>query len=150
MPREHWPNAPPTRSHGTGCSGGTTSARTRPSLRPWSEPLGDPAVAAIAMLWVMAWLTSKTTVYTITDRRVVMRIGIVLSITLNLPFARIRSADASVKSGPSGDIALALSGNDQIAYVHLWPHARPWRVARSMASPGARSSSSSSCPVPRR
>lgn len=90
-----------------------------------------PAVAAIAMLWVMAWLTSKTTVYTITDRRVVMRIGIVLSITLNLPFARIRSADASLKSGPSGDIALALSGSDQIAYVHLWPHARPWRVART-------------------
>ncbi len=90
-----------------------------------------PAVAAIAMLWVMAWLTSRTTVYTITDKRVVMRIGIVLSLTLNLPFARIRSADASLKSGPSGDIALALAGPDQIAYVHLWPHARPWRVART-------------------
>ena len=90
-----------------------------------------PALAAIAMLWVMAWLTSRTTVYTITDKRVVMRIGIVLSLTLNLPFARMRSADASLKSGPSGDIALALVGNDQIAYVHLWPHARPWRVART-------------------
>lgn len=90
-----------------------------------------PAAGAIAMLWVMAWLTSRTTVYTITDRRIVMRIGIVLSITLNLPFARIRSADASLKSGPSGDIALALVGPDQIAYVHLWPHARPWRLART-------------------
>lgn len=90
-----------------------------------------PAVAAIAMLWVMAWLTSRTTVYTITDKRVVMRIGIVLSLTLNLPFARIRSADANLKSGPNGDIALALVGPDQIAYVHLWPHARPWRVAKT-------------------
>lgn len=90
-----------------------------------------PAVAAIAMLWVMAWLTSRTTVYTITDKRVVMRIGIVLSLTLNLPFARIRSADANLKSGPKGDIALALAGPDQIAYVHLWPHARPWRIAKT-------------------
>jgi len=89
-----------------------------------------PAAGAIAMLWFMAWLTSRTTVYTITNRRVVMRIGIVLSLTFNLPFARIRSADARPAAGTTGDIALALTGTDKIAYVHLWPHARPWRLAR--------------------
>lgn len=90
-----------------------------------------PAVAAIAMLWLMAYMTSRTAVYTITDRRVVMRIGIVLSLTFNLPFSRIRSAAAMLKKGPIGDIALTTSGEDNIAYVHLWPHARPWRIAKT-------------------
>ena len=44
------------------------------------------------MLLLMAWLTSRTTVYTITNRRVVMRVGIVLTVTFNLPFRRIESA----------------------------------------------------------
>ena len=34
---------------------------------------------------MLAWLTSRNTVYTITNKRVVMRIGIVLSVTFNLP-----------------------------------------------------------------
>ena len=40
----------------------------------------------------MAWLSARNTVYTITDRRVVMRIGIVLTLTFNLPFKRIAAA----------------------------------------------------------
>lgn len=90
-----------------------------------------PAAAlALGLLFLMAHLTSRTTVYTITDRRVVMRIGIVLTVTFNLPFTRIESAGVSVKHGSVGDIVLALAGPDRIAYAHLWPHARPWRVAK--------------------
>jgi hypothetical protein len=40
----------------------------------------------------LAWLSARTTVYTITDKRVVMRIGIVLSLTFNLPLRQIESA----------------------------------------------------------
>ena len=95
----------------------------------WLVPL---VLAAMSMLYLMAWLTSRTSVYTITDQRVVMRVGIVLSLTFNLPLARIRAADARLKPGQPGDIALALEGNGtHIAYVHLWPHARPWRVTRT-------------------
>ena len=95
----------------------------------WLAPL---VMIAMSMLYLMAWLTSRTSVYTITDRRVVMRVGIVLSLTFNLPFARIRAADARLKPAQPGDIALALEGDGtHIAYVHLWPHARPWRVART-------------------
>ena len=90
-----------------------------------------PVVLALSMLTLMAWLSSRTTVYTITDRRVVMRIGIVLSLTFNLPYSRIVSADARLKSGVDGDIALALGDSEQIAYVHLWPHARPWKIRRT-------------------
>ena len=52
-----------------------------------------PAVLlALGMVSLMAWMSSRTTVYTITDRRVVMRVGIVLSLTFNLPFSRIAAA----------------------------------------------------------
>jgi len=30
----------------------------------------------------------------------------------------------------TGDIPLTMIGADRIAYLNLWPHARPWRIAR--------------------
>ena len=93
----------------------------------WLLPL---AVAAIALMFVVAWLTARATVYTITNRRVVMRIGVVLEITLNFPFRVVESAGLRTYPDGTGDIPLTLSGEDKVAYVHLWPHARPWRAAR--------------------
>lgn len=90
-----------------------------------------PLIAlASGLLAVMAWLISRTTVYTITNRRVVMRVGVVLSITFNLPFAQIASASWRPR-GRGGDIVLSLAGTDRIAYLHLWPHARPWQLKRT-------------------
>ena len=84
---------------------------------------------AISLLTLFAWLYGRTTVYTITNKRVVMRIGIVLSMTLNLPFKRIASADLRRTDTGLGDIPLRLMKGDKIAFMHLWPHARPWRLA---------------------
>ena len=89
------------------------------------------ALGALCMLGLMAWFASRTAVYTITDKRVVMRVGIVLTVTFNLPYSRISAADANLRQGSIGDIALTLDGDDQIAYVHLWPHARPWRLRKT-------------------
>jgi hypothetical protein len=88
------------------------------------------AALGIGLLMLFAWLYGRTTVYTLTSRRVVMRIGIVLSVTLNLPLQRIEAADLRGKAGETGDIALRLLEGEKIAYLHLWPHARPWRLAR--------------------
>ena len=93
----------------------------------WLAPL---ALAALGILVLMAWLSARTTVYTITDRRVVMRVGIVLSVTFNLPFRVIHSAALMTYADGTGDMPLTLAGEDRISYLHLWPHARPWRVAR--------------------
>jgi hypothetical protein len=87
-------------------------------------------VFALASLAALAWLSARTTVYTITDKRVVMRIGIVLSLTFNLPLRQIESAGLKLHPGGHGNIPLTLSGKDRIAILHLWPHARPWRVTR--------------------
>ena len=94
----------------------------------WLSPL---AVIAVAIAVSLAQLSARTAVYTITDRRVVMRIGIVLTVTFNLPYRSIQNADLRLDPrGGTGDIALALKSPDRIAYLHLWPHARPWRIAR--------------------
>ncbi len=85
---------------------------------------------ALAILGAVAWFSSKTTVYTITDKRVVMRVGIVLTLTFNLPHKRIASASMKNFHGTVGDIALCLYPSDRIAWVHLWPHARAWRLAQ--------------------
>ena len=105
--------------------GGTTAEALFAAL--WLLPA---VLVAIGMALLMAWMSSRTTVYTITDRRVVMRIGVVLSLTFNLPFARIAAAGLRAYPGGSGDIPLTLAVNEKIAFVHLWPHARPWRLAR--------------------
>jgi hypothetical protein len=88
------------------------------------------AVLAIGTVLGLAVMSARTTVYTITDKRVVMRLGIVLGVTFNLPFARIATAGFHDAGHGIGDITLALAGTDRIALFHLWPHARPWRLAQ--------------------
>ena len=85
---------------------------------------------AVGLLCLIAWCTARTALYTITNERVVMRIGIVLTVTFNLPFKAIDSAGLMRWRNGSGDIPLALTGSDRIAYLNLWPHARPWQVKR--------------------
>lgn len=87
------------------------------------------ALTAMAALGLLAWLTSRTTAYTLTDQRVVMRIGIVLTLTFNLPLKRIQTAGLLLSSKGFGDIPLVLSGGNRIGYINLWPHARPFKLA---------------------
>jgi hypothetical protein len=88
------------------------------------------AVFACGALSLLAWLTARTAVYTLTSERLVMRVGIVLTVTYNLPFRVIHGVDLTRRADGSGNIALTLGGPDRIAYLHLWPHARPWRLKR--------------------
>ena len=89
-----------------------------------------PAVVAALVIYAMAWLLALTTHYTITDKRVIMRIGVALPIALTLPLRRICSADVKLNADGSGDIPLAL-GEQNLAYLLIWPHARPWHLKRS-------------------
>jgi Bacterial PH domain len=88
------------------------------------------ALIALAAIVTLAWLTARTTAYTLTDQRVVMRVGIVLTLTFNLPLKTISTASLQITDKGFGDIPLALEGGARIAWLHLWPHTRPWRVAK--------------------
>jgi hypothetical protein len=93
----------------------------------WMLPL---AGIGIGLVLLLAWLSARTTVYTLTDRRIVMRIGIVLTIAFNLPLKRIEGASLHALGKGTGDIALLLEDETRIAWLQLWPHARPWRMSR--------------------
>jgi hypothetical protein len=99
------------------------------ALRATGGPLALAALA-LSLVALLAWLSARSTVYTLTDRRVVMRIGIVLTLTFNLPYKRIAAAGLHLEADGNGDLPLTLLPPDRIAWLHLWPHARPWRVAR--------------------
>jgi hypothetical protein len=85
---------------------------------------------AIAMLTTFAYFVSRTTVYTITEKRVVLRVGVTISMSLNLPFTMVENADLRLFSDGSGDIPLLLAGETRVGYITLWPHARPWKMKR--------------------
>ncbi|WP_132254553.1 photosynthetic complex putative assembly protein PuhB [Methylobacterium segetis] len=84
---------------------------------------------AVILVAVLGWLSARTTTYTITNRRIVMRVGIALPVTLNLPFAAVADAGLHAFGDGTGDLPVRLKPGTRIAYLHLWPHARPWHVA---------------------
>ena len=97
------------------------------------QSLGIPLLlvgALFAILFAVAYGLARSTIYTITDRRVVMRFGMAVPITINLPFAEIETAALKQHGDGTGDIPLAIKGNDKLAWLHLWPHARPWRLIK--------------------
>lgn len=92
--------------------------------------LGLAGAVAVGLLMALAAWTAGTTAYTLTDKRIVMRIGIVLTVAYNLPLRRIEAADLHAAGGGTSDIALTLEAGTRIAWLHLWPHVRPWRFSR--------------------
>jgi hypothetical protein len=92
--------------------------------------IGLLALTAIAVLGLLAWLSARSTIYTVTDRRILMRFGIALPITLNIPFGVVDDVSFARHRDSTGDIAITVGGSDRVAYLVLWPHARPWRVNR--------------------
>jgi hypothetical protein len=85
---------------------------------------------ALAIVLGLAWLTGRTTRYTITTRRLVMQYGLALPATLGLPFSVIATASVRVRGDGSGDIPLRLRPEARIGYAKLWPHARMWRMGK--------------------
>lgn len=94
--------------------------------------LGPAAFAgvALAILAGIAALAARRTVYTVTTRRVLIRQGVALESTVNLPFAQIDSASIKRHADGTGDIALRLLPTQRVSYLWLWPHVRPGLITR--------------------
>ena len=94
---------------------------------------------ALGLLALLAWLSSRTTLYVVTSRRVTMKIGIALPIFFNLPFSSIASASLRQYADGTGEVPLALGPQAHIAYLHLWPHAKPFCSCAAAARAALRS-----------
>jgi len=87
------------------------------------------SLSALMMIGLLAYWSVNATMYTLTNRRLVMRIGIVLTITFNLPLKRLAQAGVHLYKDGSADIPIKLQAEDKIPFLHLWPHARAWKLA---------------------
>ncbi|MEL7430166.1 MAG: photosynthetic complex putative assembly protein PuhB [Pseudomonadota bacterium] len=91
-------------------------------------------ILSAALVWLIirwyAGAVARTTVYTITNKRVVMRFGVALPVTFNYPFAQITTADVKALIDDAGTLTLGLKEHTKVSWAILWPHARPWRVAK--------------------
>jgi len=101
-----------------------------PAALQGAIPLTLLAILALSMVMAIAWLSARTTVYTITSRRLVQRCGIALPMTVNIPFRMIVAVGLKPARGGFGDIAVTLPLGQRIAYLTLWPHVRPWRLGQ--------------------
>lgn len=87
-------------------------------------------VTAVAMFVLFAWGVGRTTVYTLTDQRLVLRIGVALNKCINLPLSEIEAANLKLLGEGRGSIVLSLKGAPRLGYLMLWPHVRSLRFIR--------------------
>ncbi len=111
-------------------SGAARLARgeTLPAIAHALLCLGLLASVPLILLAAFAVLVARTTTYTITERRVMLRFGVAIPRTLTLPFARIDSASALLRPAAAGDVALRLERSTRLNQLLLWPHVRPWTL----------------------
>lgn len=93
-----------------------------------------PALLTLGVLAGLAALSARSTVYTVTNRRVVFRFGMALEKAVNVPFTVVSSASVKADRVGCGDIALALNAKTRVSYVAFWPHVRPFRFGRAEPS----------------
>jgi hypothetical protein len=87
-------------------------------------------VIVIGMLSTLAYFSARSTVYSITSRRVLLRHGVAVPMTMNLPFKQIEAAALRGFADGTGDIALTLTASERIGFLITWPHVRPGRFKR--------------------
>ncbi|MEM1238145.1 MAG: photosynthetic complex putative assembly protein PuhB [Pseudomonadota bacterium] len=96
-----------------------------------ASPLLGICAVVVLLLLGLGWAQASAATYTITNKRVVMRIGAALTMTLNLPYSKIERADLSLrKRGGVGTIAFDLTDTTKLSYLVCWPHARPWYLRK--------------------
>ena len=103
-------------------------------------PLASIALGLV--LW-LAWLSARNTSYAITTRRVLIKSGIALPGTLNLPLRYIEPAGMKIHADGTGDFPLTIAKPERVAWMLAWPNVRPWRLShpepmlRAVAQPDA-------------
>ena len=99
-----------------------------------SFPFLALALIVALLLLLVGFIQAKATVYTITNKRIVMRIGAALTLTLNLPFTEIENAAIASSSKNFGSIAIDTKRDNKFSFLVLWPHVRAWHFKKPQPS----------------
>jgi Bacterial PH domain len=102
----------------------------------WAEALNAVpvlfglGVIACAILVVLAYASAKTTRYTLTSKRALMKVGIALPVIINMPFKQVDGVSFANTGKGCGTIVFKTGGQTRLAYLLLWPHAKPWHITK--------------------
>lgn len=88
-------------------------------------------LSSFALLIGLGWAYARSTVYTLTSKRLVVRSGVALPITVNVPYSAVHSADLTVRGDGTGDIVFTLLPDQNASFLALWPHIKPWHFGRT-------------------
>jgi hypothetical protein len=106
----------------------------------WILCLGAVACGVLSLL---AYLSARMAVYSITTERVLIRHGIAVPMTVNVPFSLIESAALRADAKGGGDVVMSISASQRLGYIITWPYLRPGRITRpelsfrALVNPGA-------------
>jgi hypothetical protein len=78
-------------------------------------------VAACAILGGLAFLSAKTTSYTLTSKRALMRVGIALPVIINIPYRQVDGVSFAVTGNGYGTICFRTGGGALAACQALEP-----------------------------
>ncbi len=88
------------------------------------------AALTTAILVGLAWLYATTTVYTVTNKRLVLEFGVAFTMSLNIPWDLVESAATKKFGDGTADVVISLLPGNPVSYVTLWPFARPWHFLK--------------------
>jgi len=83
----------------------------------------------VALLYVLAWASARSTLYILTDARLIMRIGMAIETRINIPLKQVKAAHFRPRADGHGDIAVEVNGERLLSTLLLWPHVRPYHYA---------------------
>lgn len=86
------------------------------------------SIACVGLLAMLAYGYARSTVYTLTSKRLVLRHGLALPMSINIPFSQLGEASLA-EHGETGTLSLTPVKGVRIAWLALWPNVRPWHFA---------------------
>jgi hypothetical protein len=109
---------------------GVAGAQALASILIGAAFIAALGAAAIATLAGLAYLNARSALYSITNRRMLLRQGIAVPLTLNIPLHYIEAAGVCQFNDGTGDIAMKIGHAQRVAFLINWPHLKPGRFTR--------------------
>ena len=86
--------------------------------------------ASIILIGLAATQTYST-VYIITENRVIIKTGAALSFLISMPFKMIKEVNLQKRGASIGTISFELLSEKRVPYISCWPSVRPWKFKRT-------------------
>ena len=86
--------------------------------------------ASIILIGLAATQTYST-VYIITENRVIIKTGAALSFLISMPFKKIKEVNLQKRGASIGTISFELLSERRVPYISCWPSVRPWKFKRT-------------------